>query len=215
MRISAYVAAATLIFAFTAPASFGQMASRPTTPADYNFIFQAAYGGWGEVMAGELAPQRSTNPGVLQAASMMVPDHTQAKSGTGASCNGARDNAADHPGCWTARRSHHHAAHDRAGIRYRLPTRASGRSRRGDCPLSGRGAVQSGSRAACLCPEVPAGTPASLRDLEVADDQHGVCAVARWEHFSGPVTRACPWNQPSGDPFPPKHNPAGVLDGHA
>jgi putative membrane protein len=78
MRISAHVAAVTLVFAFTAPGSFGQMASRPTTPADYNFIFQAAYGGWGEVMAGQLAPQRSTNPAVLQAASMMVADHTQA-----------------------------------------------------------------------------------------------------------------------------------------
>src|SRR5438309_9508217 len=78
MRVPAYVAAVTLAFAFTAPGSFGQMASRPTTPADYNFVFQAAYGGWGEVMAGQLAPQRSTNPGVLQAASMMVADHTQA-----------------------------------------------------------------------------------------------------------------------------------------
>ena len=77
MRLPAYVAAAALLFAFTAPASLAQMASRPTTPADYNFVLQAAYG-WGEVMAGQLAPQRSTNPGVLQAASMMVADHTQA-----------------------------------------------------------------------------------------------------------------------------------------
>jgi putative membrane protein len=78
MRISACIAAATLAFAFTTPGSFAQMASKPTTPADYNFIFQAASGGWGEVMAGQLAPQRSTNPAVLQAASMMVADHTQA-----------------------------------------------------------------------------------------------------------------------------------------
>src|SRR5437763_15715286 len=78
MRISAYVAAVTLVIAFAAPGSFGQMASKPTTPADYNFVFQAAYGSWGEVMAGQLAPQRSTNPAVLQAASIMVADHTQA-----------------------------------------------------------------------------------------------------------------------------------------
>jgi hypothetical protein len=50
MRISAYLAASTLIFVLAAPAPFGQTASRPTTPADYNFISQAAYGGWGEVM---------------------------------------------------------------------------------------------------------------------------------------------------------------------
>ena len=81
MRIPAYVAAVTLVFVLTAPASFGQMAPKPITPADYNFIFQAAYGGWGEVMAGHLAPQRSTNPAVLQAASMMVADHTQANQG--------------------------------------------------------------------------------------------------------------------------------------
>ena len=77
MQLRTYVAAAALAFAFTAPASFAQMASKPTTPADYNFIFQAAYSGWGEVMAGQLAPRRSTNPAVLQAASMMVADHTQ------------------------------------------------------------------------------------------------------------------------------------------
>jgi hypothetical protein len=41
-------------------------------------FFQAASGGWGEVVAGQLAPQRSGNPAVLQAASMMVADHTQA-----------------------------------------------------------------------------------------------------------------------------------------
>ena len=56
MRIPAYVAAVTLVFAFTAPGSFGQVAPRPTMPADYNFVFQAAYGSWGEVMAGQLAP---------------------------------------------------------------------------------------------------------------------------------------------------------------
>ena len=81
MRISAYLAAAALILAFATPDSFGQMAggaSRSITPADYNFIFQAASGGWGEVLAGQLAPQRSSNPAVLQAAAMMVADHTQA-----------------------------------------------------------------------------------------------------------------------------------------
>jgi putative membrane protein len=78
MRISACIAAATLACAVSAPVSYAQMAQKPTTPADYNFVFQAAYGGWGEVMAGQLAPQRSTNPAVLQAASMMVADHTQA-----------------------------------------------------------------------------------------------------------------------------------------
>jgi putative membrane protein len=80
MRISACVAAATLALVFTASGSFGQMASKPTTPADYNFIVQAASGGLGEVAAGQLAPQRSTNPAVLQAAAMMVTDHTQANS---------------------------------------------------------------------------------------------------------------------------------------
>ena len=78
MRISACIATATLALAVTASSSFAQWASKPTTPADYNFIFQAAYGGWGEVMAGQLAPQRSTNPAVRDVASMMVTDHTQA-----------------------------------------------------------------------------------------------------------------------------------------
>ncbi|MBV9481611.1 MAG: DUF4142 domain-containing protein [Acidobacteria bacterium] len=78
MRISAWFTAVVLALAFTAPGSFAQIPSGRTMPADYNFIFQAAYGGWGEVMAGQLAPQRSTNPAVLQAASMMVTDHTQA-----------------------------------------------------------------------------------------------------------------------------------------
>jgi putative membrane protein len=78
MRISGYVAAVALVFAVTAPESFAQTASTPTMPADYNFIFQAAYGGWGDVMAGQLAPQRSTNPAVLQAASTIVTERTQA-----------------------------------------------------------------------------------------------------------------------------------------
>jgi putative membrane protein len=78
MRVSACIAAAGLALAVTASSSFAQLASKPTTPADYNFVFQAAYGGWGEVMAGQLVPQRSTNPAVREAASMMVTDHTQA-----------------------------------------------------------------------------------------------------------------------------------------
>jgi putative membrane protein len=48
------------------------------TPADYNFVMQAAFGGWGEVVAGQMAQQRSADPGIRNLAARMVADHTRA-----------------------------------------------------------------------------------------------------------------------------------------
>ena len=52
--------------------SLGRKASRPITSADYNSNFSQDRLGFGEVMAGQLASQRSGNHAVLQAGSMMV-----------------------------------------------------------------------------------------------------------------------------------------------
>jgi putative membrane protein len=76
VRVSGFVAAIALSVTCV-PGAFAQTAV-PVTPADYNFIMQAASSGWGEVAAAQLAPQRTTNPGTLQTAAMMVRDHTQA-----------------------------------------------------------------------------------------------------------------------------------------
>jgi len=52
--------------------SLGRKPSRPITSADYNSNFSQDRLGFGEVMAGQLASQRSGNHAVLQAGSMMV-----------------------------------------------------------------------------------------------------------------------------------------------
>ena len=47
-------------------------------PADYNFVMQAALGGLGEITAGQVAQQRSTDTAVQNIGAMLVADHTRA-----------------------------------------------------------------------------------------------------------------------------------------
>ena len=75
MRVSGFLATIALSVAFAVPGALAQT-TIPVTPADYNFIMQAAFSGWGEVADAQLAPQRSSNPAVLATAAMMVRDHT-------------------------------------------------------------------------------------------------------------------------------------------
>ena len=47
-------------------------------PSDYNFVMQAAFGGWSEVAAGQVAEQDTGNPTVQNIGAMMIADHTRA-----------------------------------------------------------------------------------------------------------------------------------------
>ena len=94
MRMSSFARAAALVAVLGLPAAAtAQMAasSMPAspaipaapiaagvTPADYNFIMQAGFGGWGEVSAGQIARQRSSYPAVQSMAVMLVTDHMRA-----------------------------------------------------------------------------------------------------------------------------------------
>jgi putative membrane protein len=63
------------------PAASAQMMAGPppaVMPADYEFVVKAAYGGWGEIAAAQIALQNSGNPSVHQIANMMIADHTAA-----------------------------------------------------------------------------------------------------------------------------------------
>ncbi|MBV9862573.1 MAG: DUF4142 domain-containing protein [Alphaproteobacteria bacterium] len=75
---SAVFAAVTTAAAMTAPSCFAQTAAMPLTAADYNFIAQAAFGGWGEVSLGQVAQQRSGNPAITRLGAMLAADHMRA-----------------------------------------------------------------------------------------------------------------------------------------
>src|SRR3954451_5812819 len=69
------------------------------------------------------------------------------------------------------------ATNDRAGIRCCICAGTGCGPRGRDCLVPKRSPVKFGSRAARVCAEVSAGSPASLRDVEVVDDRHGGRAV--------------------------------------
>ena len=63
------------------PAASAQMMAGPVsavTPADYEFVARAAYGGWGEIAAAQVALRNSGDPRIRNIANMMIADHTAA-----------------------------------------------------------------------------------------------------------------------------------------
>ena len=63
------------------PAASAQMKAGPgpmVMPADYEFVAKAAYGGWGEIAAAQIALQNSGDPRIRNLANMMIADHTAA-----------------------------------------------------------------------------------------------------------------------------------------
>jgi putative membrane protein len=74
---------ASVLFAgvgIAAPAMGQSLSAQPAgvMPADYNFVMQAALGGLGEITAGQIAQQRSTDTAVRDIGARLVADHTRA-----------------------------------------------------------------------------------------------------------------------------------------
>lgn len=65
-------------FLFSAPVALAQQDAAKVSPADKQFVTEAAAGGMAEVELGKLAAQKATNPDVKRFAERMVQDHSKA-----------------------------------------------------------------------------------------------------------------------------------------
>src|SRR5690242_1556252 len=75
--------AATVVFSLgsVVPAASAQMMAGPVSavaPADYEFVARAAYSGWGEIAAAQVALRNSGDPRIRNIANMMITDHNVA-----------------------------------------------------------------------------------------------------------------------------------------